>query len=127
MIGGGISNLYPNDKPELKDSVVIRRRLDSWRTEWQCRMLRVMSEGEAERKQQIERARSEAETEIVAKLSRIVEKGAREGGASHAALALRFIDSLGEMVSTTNGQWPLPPDVEATLKQLRGEIQSGGR
>ncbi len=120
-IGGGISNLIP------QDSAVMQRRLDSWRTEWQRRILRLMSEGEAERKRQIELARAEAETEIVVRLGRIVEESMRTGGVSQAALALRFVDCLGEIVSESEGQWPLPDGVEETLKRLRGGIEEGQR
>jgi regulator of protease activity HflC (stomatin/prohibitin superfamily) len=121
LIGGGISNLVP------QDNTVIERRLDNWRTEWQCRMLQMMGEGEAECKRQIESARAEAETEIALRLSRIVEEAARAGVGSQAALALRFIDSLGQMVSEANSQCPMPEGIADTLKQLRGGIEAGGR
>ncbi len=126
-MGGGISNLLPNDCADVKNSVVVRRRLDSWRTEWQYKMLQTLGEGEAEAQRQIELARAEAETEIVLRLSRIVEEAARAGVGSQAALALRFIDSLGQMVSEANSQCPLPEGITDTLKQLRGGIEAGGR
>jgi regulator of protease activity HflC (stomatin/prohibitin superfamily) len=123
VVGGGISNLVPQDK----DNVVLKRRLDSWRTEWQCKIIAMMSAGEAERKRQIEMARAEAETEIALKLGRIIEESIRHGGASRAALALRFVDCLGEIVSEANGQWPLPDGIEETLKRLRGGIEARER
>jgi hypothetical protein len=47
--------------------------------------------------------------------------------ASQTALALRFIDSLGEVVGESEGQWPLSESSLETLQQLRGEIEAGRR
>lgn len=113
LVGGGISNLMPQD-----DSI-IQRRLESWRTEWQSKMLSLMSQGEAEAMRQIQTARAEAEAEIFARLSRVIQESDLTG----VALASRFIDSLGEIVKETETQWPLPPTIRENLKQLTGELE----
>lgn len=121
LVGGGISNLIPLDE------TVKHRRLDNWKTEWVRKILIHMGEGKAERARHIEGARAQAEAEIVLRVGQIAEKVMAEGDVSQAALALRFIDCLGEIVSETETQWPLPKGIEETLKCLRGEILEGQR
>jgi regulator of protease activity HflC (stomatin/prohibitin superfamily) len=121
LVGGGISNLIPLDE------TVNHRRLDTWKTEWVRKILIYMGKGKAERTRQIEEARGQAEAEIVLKLGQVFEQSLLEGDISQTALALRFIDCLGEIVSETETQWPLPGEIEETLKCLRGEIVEGQR
>jgi regulator of protease activity HflC (stomatin/prohibitin superfamily) len=121
LVGGGISNL------NIRDETLKQRRLDNWKTEWERKILVLMSEGKAERARQIERARAEAEAEIVLRFAQVIQENMLDGDLSQAALALRFIDCLGEMVSQSETQWPLPESVEETLKCLRGEIEEGPR
>lgn len=121
LVGGGISNLLPLDE------TVLERRLDNWKTEWERRILLLMTEGKAERTKQIEEARAKAEEEIVLRFSQIVQERVLDSSASETALALRFIDCLGEIVSRSETQWPLPESAQETLKCLRGEIEEGPR
>jgi regulator of protease activity HflC (stomatin/prohibitin superfamily) len=121
LIGGGISNLEP------LDDTVVERRLDNWKTEWERKILLLMSEGKAERTRQIERARAEAEAEIVLRFGQIMEESTLHGNASQIALALRFVDCLGEIISESGTQWPLPNNMQETLRCLRGEIENGQR
>lgn len=120
LVGGGISNLEPQDE------AIIERRLDSWRTRWEREILRLMSQGQARAAESIQAARAEAEATIVARLNRVIQESEKTGGISGAALALRFIDTLGEIVSESN-QWPLPAGIEETWKRLRGELEHGQR
>jgi regulator of protease activity HflC (stomatin/prohibitin superfamily) len=120
VLGGGIANLVP------KDRAVLERRINNWRTEWVRQILVEISEGNAERKRQIEKARAEAEAEVVLRLGQIVEQCLADGPATQTAITLRFIDCLGEIVSETESQWPPPPDLVETLEQLRGKILPGG-
>jgi regulator of protease activity HflC (stomatin/prohibitin superfamily) len=121
LVGGGISNLLPQDDD------LMQRRLANWRTRWEQRIMRMMSEGKAERTQQIELARAEAECEIVLRLAQAVEAGGANQRGTEAAMALRFIDCLGEIVSESETQWPLPRNVIQTLDDLRGELEEGQR
>jgi len=121
LMVGWIGNLTP------LESTVMERRLDNWRTEWERRILMLMSQSKAERTRQIERARAAAEAEIVLRLGQVVEASTSGDDVSGTALALRFIDCLGEMISESSSQWPLPDSVERTLTRLRGEIVEGPR
>jgi len=114
LVGGGISNLEPQDES------IVQRRLESWQTEWESKILSLMTQGEAERERLKQTARAEAEAEIFARLSRVIQDSNLTG----VALASRFIDSLGEIVSEAETQWPLPPKVRETWKQLRGELDT---
>jgi regulator of protease activity HflC (stomatin/prohibitin superfamily) len=119
LIGGGISNLIP------QDDAIMQRRLESWRTEWKQKIMRLEGESEAERVRRVQKARADAETEIFVKLAKVVDESIKTGDMSHTALALRFIDSLGEIVS----QWDAPrrdsARIEQTLKSVRGELEGG--
>jgi hypothetical protein len=70
---------------------------------------------------EIEKARAEAEIEVVLKLGKVVEASLASGD-SETALTLRFIDCLGEMVSESDSRWPVPSGLEKTIQQLTGKI-----
>jgi regulator of protease activity HflC (stomatin/prohibitin superfamily) len=116
-----LDNLWP------RDQTVTERRLDNWRTEWERRILERMSDGRAQRVREIERARAQAELQILLRFSQIAQASVVTGPASQTALALRFIDSLGEVVSNADSQWPLPESSRETLRRLRGELEEGRR
>jgi regulator of protease activity HflC (stomatin/prohibitin superfamily) len=119
VLGAAIDNLKPvNDR-------ISKRRIDTWRTEWVQQAWRELSEGDAQRIRQIQIARAEAEVEVVLKLGRVVEQSLA-GGESETALALRFIDCLGEIVSESGSRWPVPPALEDTIQQLTGKIPAEG-
>lgn len=115
-VGGGISNLVP------QNDLVVKRRLDSWRTEWEREILRLISQGSAQATSRIHRARAEAEVNVARTLSEALRDSTRTGNMPDAALALRFFETLGEIVSESN-QWPLPSEIEAIWQRLRGETE----
>ncbi|NLF14333.1 MAG: hypothetical protein GX597_21315, partial [Anaerolineaceae bacterium] len=121
LIGGGISNLVPREK------AVMQRRLDNWKTEWERRILLAMGKGRSDRARHIEKARAKAELQILHRLSDVARQANLGDEASQTALTLRFIDCLGEIVSETDAQWPLPESCRKTLARLRGEIEEGQR
>lgn len=121
VIGGGISNLIP------QNDLVMQRRLQNWRTDWERGIVEMMGEGKVARVRQIEEARAEAELMILHRFSQLAQAGVFEDAASETALALRFVDCMGEIVSSSESQWPLPEEIEETLGLLRGEIQKGPR
>jgi regulator of protease activity HflC (stomatin/prohibitin superfamily) len=115
ILGAGIDNL------KAVDDSIAKRRIDNWRTEWVRQVWRELSEGDAERMREIEKARAEAEIEVVLKLGKVVEASLASGD-SETALTLRFIDCLGEMVSESDSRWPVPSGLEKTIQQLTGKI-----
>jgi hypothetical protein len=115
ILGAAIDNL------KAVDDRVSQRRIDTWRTEWVQQVWRELSEGDAQRMRQIQMARAEAEIEVVLKLGKVVEQSL-EGGDSETALALRFIDTLGEIVSESGSRWPVPHGLEQAIQQLTGKI-----
>lgn len=121
LMGGGISNLVP------LDDKVNQRRLENWKTEWEHRILLAMSEGRANRARHIEKARAQAELQILHRLGQAARDGDLGDEASQVALTLRFIDCLGEVMSEADAQWPLPESCRETLARLRGEIEEGLR
>lgn len=121
LVESWLDNLKPADEK------VTERRLDNWRTEWERRILQLTSEGKAERAREIERARAQAELRILLRFCQVIKATPVTNQASQTALALRFIDSLGEVVGESEGQWPLSESSLETLQQLRGEIEAGRR
>ena len=116
LIGGGISNLVPQD-----DSV-IQKRIDNWRTKWVAKLLAQMSEIQSHRMSQLELARAKAEVEIIKRFGQNVRIGRNEG--LHRTLALGFIDAMGDVVRGDE-HWLVPnAEIEETLKRLRGEIDN---
>jgi hypothetical protein len=116
LIDCRIGNVVPSD------SKVVARRLDNWRTEYEQQILALMQEGQASRSRLIAAARTEAELEIVLRLIQVVGRSNLSDEAAQIALALRFIDCLGEMVGESEPQGPLPASLQETLSQLRGAI-----
>ena len=109
------------DNLKAVDDRIAKRRIDNWRTEWVRQVWRELSEGDAERMREIEKARAEAEIEVVLKLGKVVEESLASGD-SETALTLRFIDCLGEMVCESDSRWPVPSGLEKTIQQLTGKI-----
>jgi regulator of protease activity HflC (stomatin/prohibitin superfamily) len=107
-----------------EDNTITERRIANWKTDWERRIVALVSEGKANRSRQLERARARAELKILLRFGQIARPG---DAASQTALALRFIDCLGEIVSETETQWPLPDNLKESLQQLRGDIQEGLR
>ena len=114
--GETIGNLEP------QDDGVKQRRLDNWKTEWEHRILESMSKGWSERAQHIEKARAQAELQILHRLAQAARERGLGDTESQVALTLRFIDCMGEIVSDAGAQWPLPEGCQETLTRLRGEI-----
>jgi regulator of protease activity HflC (stomatin/prohibitin superfamily) len=110
-----------------EDQTITKRRIANWKTEWERQILSLISEGRAEYARQIEQARADAELKILRRFGQVAQSSHLGDAASQTALALRFIDCLGEIVSETESQWPLPEDLRESLQQLRGEIQEGQR
>jgi hypothetical protein len=118
---GWVSMLLP------QDASIIERRIDNWKTEWERHILSLISEGRAEYGRRIEQARADAELKILLRFGQIAQDNRFGDRASQAALALRFIDCMGEIVSDADGQWPMPNTISEALQQLRGEIEEGQR
>ena len=118
VVGGGISNLLPQTPS------VMQRRLENWMTAWEQGVLMELSHGEIERVRQIEMARARAEADVILRLAQTLDEGLASGTASHTALALRFVDCLGEMATATENQWAPPPALAESLERLRGRLMS---
>ncbi len=110
-----------------EDSAITERRIANWRTDWERQIVSLISGGKAEYARQMEQARADAELRILLRFGQVAQSSHLGDAASQAALTLRFIDCLGEVVSETEGQWPLPSNLRESLQQLRGDIQEGLR
>jgi regulator of protease activity HflC (stomatin/prohibitin superfamily) len=68
LVGGGISDLEPVD-PD-----VYVKRVESWKTEWERRIMLRQAEGRAEWLRIVERARAEAQADLIMNLGRQLEE-----------------------------------------------------
>lgn len=118
--GGGISNLLPQHEE------VPRRRLENWKTQWENRVLGLMSEVRAESVRQVEMARLEAELQVVARFTQIKLASHLSEDVTQAAIALSFVDCLGQMLHESEQHWPLPESLRDSLGRLRGQLEQGG-
>jgi hypothetical protein len=115
ILGGGISNLVPQDES------VIKRRVDNWRTKWIGHVLTQMSAAQAYRRNQLDLARVKAEIEIIRRFGQNTKASLRDE--LRHTLAFGLIDAIGDVVGGRDAQWPLPnKELEETLKRLRGEM-----
>lgn len=117
VIGGGISNLNPMNED------VPKRRLENWKTKWENRVLGLMSEVRAESARQVEMARLEAELQVVRRFSQIKLASNLSEDVTQAAIALSFVDCLGQMLHESELQWPLPDSLRNSLAKLRGQLE----
>jgi hypothetical protein len=114
MIGGGISNLIPQDEK------IIKRRIENWQTRWAGQILIQLSHSQAYRMNQLGLARAKSEIEVVRRFGQIIKSSVKDD--LNRTLILGLIDSIREVVGEKEDQRRLPSkEIEETLKRLRGE------
>jgi hypothetical protein len=94
LVGGGVSDLQP------VDSDVYVKRAQNWKEEWGHRIALQKAEGQAEWLQMVERARAEAQADLILNLGRQLEElsMARAEFRPQAALSL-FVGILEELMT----------------------------
>jgi hypothetical protein len=121
ILGGGISNLFPADK-----DAVLARRIENWQAQWQRRMLEQLGIAEAEAERLIGQTRAKVQAEMIQSISEaLTEVTVDDKDVIFNTVALRFVDSLNQMVVQAKVRERLPGDVTEIIEELPHII--GGR
>jgi hypothetical protein len=113
--GGGVSNLLPADQDE-----VIQQRIQDWQARWQHKMLERRGKAEAKAVRFEGQIRAQIQAEMIQYISEaIAEVATEDEEVIIHTVALRFIDSLNQMVTQPHIRERLSPDVTETLGELR--------
>jgi len=117
LIGGGISNLVPED-PQL-----LQQRIGNWQAEWQRRIAAEIGRGEAESIRMVESARAQAQAEMIRTISEGFERAGATESVSAEVVALRFVEALEKMIKSPDVQRALPPGPAETVETMRRSFE----
>lgn len=110
--GGGISNLLPADRDAVK------RRIMNWQAQWRRKMLGRLGLAEAEAERLIGETRAQVQAEMIQNISEaIAEVTTDDKNVIFNTIALRFVESLNQMVTQPQLRERLPP---GTAEVVRG-------
>jgi len=116
LVGGGISNIMPDDDD------VLRQRVRSWQAEWTRRVMLQQAKGHAERLRRIERARAEARADLILTLGERLAELDRPGvGVTPEMIVPHFLRILEELASRPTLRRYLPRELTqgARVRLLR--------
>jgi regulator of protease activity HflC (stomatin/prohibitin superfamily) len=115
LIGGGISDLQPAD-PE-----VYVKRAQNWKEEWMYKIALQKTEGQAEWIKMVERARLEAQADLILSLGRRLESSMTKTEMRPEAALTQFVQMLDELMKQqpTLGEVVPEQTVDALLKIRR--------
>jgi hypothetical protein len=113
-------------RPE--DKGVIEQRLEAWKAEWERDILVADGKAQAAELMEMERARIEAQTDLIDGIRQAVERkpGADPDALAHLA-ALRFIDALEDMSYKPGVREAAPEGMAETIDHLRNSMTPGRR
>jgi len=116
---------------EVEDEEVLKQRVKSWAARWERRRLEREAWGEAEAIRLIEKARADAQRQMIAAITEAFQQLADTQTPVPAhVIALRFIDVLESMAASPEVQELLPETVRMIPSRLRFLIEppatSGG-
>jgi regulator of protease activity HflC (stomatin/prohibitin superfamily) len=118
LVGGGVSDLQPAD-PD-----VYVKRAENWAQEWEYKIARQKSESQAEWFKMVERARMEAQADLILAIGHRLESSmTRTELRPHAALTqfVRLLDELMKQHPTLEGV--VPEQTVEALMELRSIIE----
>ncbi len=120
LLGGGISNLDP------EDAHVIEKRIEAWRAEWQRNIMVTLGEGRAKAILKTEEAYARTQAYMLSEMQEAIEQcQATDLSAMTDMAALRFIEALEEMVCMPHVQQALPAATGETVAYVRSALSHG--
>jgi regulator of protease activity HflC (stomatin/prohibitin superfamily) len=87
----------PDVKPADQLDPITQQRVKAWRAEWEGRMMRINAEGQAEAERRHDVARSQAQMELIMRVTQALEQGMSASAGSQDQIARRFLDTLQKM------------------------------
>lgn len=120
MPGGGISNLLPADT-----DAVLKRRIMNWQAQWQRKMLERLGLAEAEAELLIGQTRAQVQAEMIQHISdALAEVTTDDRESIFSMIALRFVESLNQMVMQPQLSERLPPGATGVVQDMAHIIGS---
>lgn len=114
VVGGGVGNLQP------VDDTLVQQRIDNWQAELARQVTVELGKGEAEYIRMIESARALAQAEMIRTISEGFEHaGSVDATIATEVIALRFVETLDEMIQSPAVQKALPPSSAETLEAIK--------
>ena len=117
LVGGGISDLQPA-APE-----VYEKRAENWKEEWEHRIALQKTESQAEFVEMVERARLEAQAELILDMGRRLETSLEETELHPPAAIRQFVALLDELMrQQPTLQDVIPEKTAEALMEIRDII-----
>ena len=114
LIGGGISNLEPEQRS------VIDQRVKAWQAEWERKIQAVAGEGRANAIWEVERAHAQAQAALIAAIHSVVkDRPEIDPELLTKIAALRFVEALEDMACAPHVQGALPESTAETMGYMR--------
>lgn len=121
VVGGGVSNIEPVNEEVLK------RRVRSWQANWARQVMLKQAKSQTERIQRIERARAEAQADLILKLGEMLAELDRPGaGVRPEEILPEFLGVLEDLAMRPGLRRYLPQDVKEDVQRLRAPFEEEG-
>lgn len=122
LIGGGISNLLPADKNRQE---IFKQRIHNWRVHWVRHIMHQQAEGHRSRLRQIEKARAQAQIDVIRELSnRLARLQETKTVISSGEIVDLFIDMIKQMAARPTVRRLLPSGTAQSLGQTEEDSGS---
>jgi regulator of protease activity HflC (stomatin/prohibitin superfamily) len=116
-LGGGISNLLPEDRQ------LLQRRIGNWQAEWSRRVSAEMGRADADYIRMVEAARAQTQAEMIRTISEGFERAGPVEDVSKV-IALRFIEAIEKMIENSIVHNALPPSSVATVEAMKHAVEA---
>ena len=114
ILGGGIGNLLPVD-----EEPVFKRRIKNWQIRWQRKALEQLGVAEADAERLIGQAHAEVQAKMIQTIGEaIAEIATDDREVIFSTVALRFVESLNQMVTQSQLRDRLPLGVISAMENL---------
>ncbi len=101
LLSLGLGVFFPTDydpnAAELGKNTITRQRVDAWKVEWESRMLKVMAQAHATADRQHDLARTQAQMELITRVTQALEQGGPMADKDQDQIARRFLSTLQRM------------------------------
>ncbi|MBN1180624.1 MAG: hypothetical protein JXD18_15550, partial [Anaerolineae bacterium] len=115
VLGGGISNLLPAQK-----DLVIKQRIKSWQASQERRILEQLGDADAKVEAIVNQARVNVQEEMIIRIGAAIAGKALDKDVLYNTMALRFVESLSQMLDNPNlGEQVPPQELQTARRAMR--------
>ena len=102
LLSLGLGIFFPiDDNPTATDlrqkNRITYQRVETWKAEWESRMLKLMAQAQAEAERQHDLARTQAQMELIMRVTQALEQGGLPPDRDQDQIARRFLATLQKM------------------------------